>query len=52
MRVDFVHQRNIVNDWSWGLNGVAFAYSDGSTVLQKQTQSVSVVGVTYVYQLP
>lgn len=52
LRVDFVHQRNIVNDWSWGLNGVAFAYSDGSTVLQKQTQSVSVVGVTYVYQLP
>lgn len=52
VRVDFVHQRNIVNDWSWSLNGVPFTYSDGSTVSQKQTQKVSLIGVTYVYQLP
>lgn len=52
VRVDFVHQRNIVNDWSWSLNGAAFTYSDGSTVSQKQTQKVSLIGVTYVYQLP
>lgn len=52
VRVDFVHQRNIVNDWSWSLNGVPFTYSDGSTVSQKQTQKVSLIGITYIYQLP
>jgi MtrB/PioB family decaheme-associated outer membrane protein len=52
VRVDFVHQRNALNDWAWGYNGVPFAYSDGSTVMQKPTQSVSFIGVTYIYQLP
>ena len=52
VRFDFVHQRNSVNDWTWSLNGVPYVYSDGSTVLQKPYQSVSVIGVTYVYQLP
>ncbi len=52
MPVDFVHQRNSVNDWTWSLNGTPYVYSDGTTVLQKPYQSVSLVGVTYVYQLP
>lgn len=51
VRFDFAHQRNAFNDWAWGYNGVPFAYADGSTVLQKPTQSVSFVGVTYIYQL-
>ncbi len=52
VRVDLIHQRNSVDDWTWGYNGVPFVYSDGSTVLQKPSQSVSFIGVTYVYQLP
>ena len=52
LRVDFIHQRNNVNDWTWSLNGVPFLFSDGSTVIQKPYQSVSVIGVTYSYQLP
>jgi len=52
VRFDFVHQRNAFNDWAWGYNGVPFTYSDGSTVLQKPAQSVSFIGVTYIYQLP
>jgi MtrB/PioB family decaheme-associated outer membrane protein len=52
VRVDFVHQRNNVNDWTWSLNGVPYVYSDGTTVLQKANQSVNVIGVTYTYQLP
>lgn len=52
VRVDFVHQRNSVNDWTWSLNGTPYVYSDGTTVLQKPYQSVSLIGVTYVYQLP
>jgi len=52
VRVDLVHQRISLNDWTWGYNGVPFAYSDGSTLMQKPTQSVSFIGVTYIYQLP
>jgi hypothetical protein len=51
VRVDLVHQRSNVNDWAWGYNGVPYTYSDGTTVSQKPSQSVSVLGVTYVYQL-
>lgn len=52
VRVDLVHQRTSVNDWAWGYNGVPFAYSDGTTVTQKPTQSVGFIGITYIYQLP
>lgn len=52
VRMDLVHQRSNVNDWAWGYNGVPYVYSDGTTVSQKPTQSVSVIGVTYIHQLP
>jgi len=52
VRVDLVHQRISVNDWAWGYNGVPFAYSDGTTVMQNQNQNVSFIGITYIYQLP
>ncbi|WP_088280056.1 MtrB/PioB family decaheme-associated outer membrane protein [Ideonella sp. A 288] len=50
IRVDLVHQRSRVNDWTWGYNGVPFTYSDGSTLLQNPVQKVSVIGVSYTYQ--
>lgn len=52
VRLDLVHQRSSLNDWAWSYNGVPFAYSDGTTVMQKPTQNVSFIGVTYVYLLP
>ena len=52
VRMDLMHQRSSFNDWAWGYNGVPYVYSDGSTVSQKPTQSVSVIGVTYIHQLP
>jgi MtrB/PioB family decaheme-associated outer membrane protein len=52
VRVNLVHQRASVNDWTWGNNGVPFTYSDGTTVAQNATQKVSFIGVTYIYQLP
>ncbi len=52
VRLDFLHQRSSLNDWAWGYNGVPFTYSDGTTVMQKPTQSVSFIGVTYVYLMP
>jgi MtrB/PioB family decaheme-associated outer membrane protein len=48
VRLDMVYQRASINDWTW----TAFSYSDGTTVTQKPTQSVGVIAVTYVYQLP
>ena len=48
VRMDVVYQRASVNDWTW----TAFTYSDGTTVTQKPTQSVGVIAVTYIYQLP
>lgn len=50
VRVDFVHQKSTYNDWAWGYNGVPYTYSDGTTLAQKADQSVSFIGVTYVYQ--
>jgi MtrB/PioB family decaheme-associated outer membrane protein len=52
VRLDLVHQRSSLNDWAWSYNGVPFAYSDGTTALQKPTQNVSFIGVTYIYLLP
>ncbi|MEI6601307.1 MAG: MtrB/PioB family decaheme-associated outer membrane protein [Comamonadaceae bacterium] len=52
VRVDLVYQETNTNDWAWGANGTSFAYSDGSTVWQRPSQSVGFVGVTYQLTLP
>ncbi len=52
VRVDLVYQETATNDWAWGSNGSSFAYSDGSTVWQRPSQSVGFVGVTYQLTLP
>jgi MtrB/PioB family decaheme-associated outer membrane protein len=50
VRVDFMHQKVSYNDWSWNYSGVPYTYSDGTTVTQKQDQSLNYVGVSYVYK--
>jgi Putative outer membrane beta-barrel porin, MtrB/PioB len=50
VRVDFVHQKVSYNDWAWAYNGVPYTYADGTTVTQKQDQSVNYVGVSYIYK--
>lgn len=50
VRVDFVHQKASYNDWAWAYNGVPYTYADGTTVTQKQDQSVNFIGVSYIYQ--
>ena len=50
LRVNLVYQRSIVNDWTWGYNGTPYAYSDATTLVQQPTQSVGLVGVTYLYR--
>ena len=51
VRVDLIHQKSSYNDWAWSYNGVPYRYSDGTTVTQNADQSVSFIGVTYIYQL-
>ena len=52
VRLDFVHQQTRYNDWAWGYNGVPYTYSDGTTLSQKPDQSVSFIGISYIYKLP
>ena len=50
IRADFVHQRSYLKEWTWGNNGVPFAYSDNTTISAQQNQNVTFVGVSYVYK--
>jgi hypothetical protein len=52
VRLDFIHQTVLNNDWAWSYNGVPFVFSDGSTVIQKATQNVNYLGATYTYVWP
>ena len=51
IRVDLMHQKSTYNDWAWSYNGLPYRFSDGSTVSQNDDQGLSVIGVTYVYQM-
>ena len=50
IRVDLVHQNATLDEWTWGSNGTQFAYSDNSTVSMQPNQSVTFLGVRYVYK--
>jgi len=50
VRLDFVHHRTFFNEWTYQLNGVPFLYSDNTTLSDKQKQSVSFLGASYVYK--
>jgi MtrB/PioB family decaheme-associated outer membrane protein len=50
VRVDLGHQRSTWTDWAWGFNGTPFVYSDATIVNRMPTQSVSFIGVSYIYR--
>jgi hypothetical protein len=50
IRVALVHDRQKLNEWTWGFNGVPFAYSDNTTVNLNPDQNVTFVGVRYIYR--
>jgi len=50
IRLDLIHQHSKLDEWTWGYNGVPFAYNDNTTIGAKQTQNVTFVGVTYNYK--
>ena len=50
LRFDVIQQWARFNDWTWGYNGVPFAYSDNTTVSVQPRQNVTFVGVRYSYR--
>lgn len=50
LRFDLIQQWAKYNDWTWGSDGVPFAYSDNTTVTMQPTQNVTFFGVRYIYK--
>lgn len=50
IRFNLIHQRAELKEWSWVNNGTSFVYQDGTTVSMEPRQSVTFLGVTYVYK--
>jgi len=46
LRLDYVFDRYRTNDWSWA----TWTYTDGTYLSQRMHQTVSFVGVTYIYR--
>lgn len=50
IRFNLIHQRADLKEWSWVNNGTSFVYQDGTTVGLEPSQSVTFLGVAYVYK--
>lgn len=49
VRVDLVHQRDALDEWTWGNAGVPFNYADNTTVVLNPNQRVSLIMARYIY---
>ena len=50
IRLDLAHQKAKYDDWVWGTATAPFVYADNTLVKQQVDQSVTFVGVTYIYK--
>lgn len=50
IRVDLVHQRTYLDEWTWESNGTSFFYSDNTTISMDQNQNVTFIGASYSYK--
>jgi hypothetical protein len=50
IRLDLAHQKAKFDDWVWGNSASPFVFSDNTSVKQQVDQTVSFVGVTYIYK--
>jgi hypothetical protein len=50
VRLDIVHDRQKLNEWTWGSSDAPFVYSDNTTVSLNPNQNVTFVSVTYTYR--
>ncbi|MCX7169860.1 MAG: MtrB/PioB family decaheme-associated outer membrane protein, partial [Proteobacteria bacterium] len=51
VRVDLVHQRSKLEEWTWGYNGIPFVFSDNSSVGMQPSQNVTYLGAAYIYRM-
>jgi MtrB/PioB family decaheme-associated outer membrane protein len=50
VRVDLIRYQAKLDEWAWGYAGVPFVYQDNTTVTINPNQSVTLLGVTYIYK--
>ena len=50
LRVDLVHMRARLDEWTWGYGGTPFTFSDNTTVSFDAKQHVTFLGATYIYK--
>ncbi len=50
IRVDFIHQSTLFNEWTYSYNNVPFLYSDNTTLGAKPNQSVNFIAASYIYR--
>ncbi|TXT39123.1 MAG: hypothetical protein FD135_2442 [Comamonadaceae bacterium] len=50
IRVSLIHQRAELKEWSWSNNGRSFVYQDNTTIGMNPDQSVTFLGVSYIYK--
>lgn len=48
--VSLIQQMVQFDEWSWGYNGIPFAYSDNTTVTMQQNQNVTFLGASFIYK--
>lgn len=49
VRLDLIHNRSSFNEWTYSFGGTPYLFSDNTTINAKEKQSVTFVGVSYVY---
>ena len=51
IRVDLMHQRARLDEWTWAYAGIPFLYSDNSSVTLQPSQNATYLGASYIYKL-
>ena len=50
VKLEVVHDRTRLDEWTWGWNGVPWLYSDNTTVTLQPEQNVTFVSLVYTYR--
>ena len=50
IRFNLIHQRSKFNEWTWSNNGSSFVFQDNTTVAMNPDQTVTFLGLAYVYK--
>jgi hypothetical protein len=50
VRLDVIYDKQKLNEWTWANGATPFVYSDGTTVTMKPEQTVTYVGLSYIYR--